>query len=342
MGGSGCGRSCSAEFTVDEPGTYTVMMKLTAVRNDNGKTRQDLIKAVRRIRKDKLLSTGHSFDTIHSKGLLREAENANAAKSITDARKAAKTRKTEVMKAERSFNKESKRRHKLRLARIDEEMARKAAEKKASKRSAAASVGASRGASVGANSIRAGSATAGQMEQPDGAPLTPPAEEDPAASEWVDEEGEDADADAEADLGPIARVISKIEHSADPSVNGEAEDGGDGNREEPINGEGEVTDPLAEEETQANGVNGTNGNEGGRGGEAEDDEDDASDVSAVQDDDFEWDSEIDDPVDPIVLPRPSDEDEDELFKEDPWNAICVVGLRVYSEGEGTKISVLRQ
>lgn len=34
-------------------------------------------------------------------------------------------------------------------------------------------------------------------------------------------------------------------------------------------------------------------------------------------------------------------EEDDIWGDDPWNALCVVGLRVYSSGSSTKISVVK-
>jgi len=54
--------------------------------------------------------------------------------------------------------------------------------------------------------------------------------------------------------------------------------------------------------------------------------------------------------DQIYLAKPSDTDVDEddpdesddaEFKNDPWNTVCVVGLRVYSKDEGCSIRVVR-
>jgi hypothetical protein len=39
-----------------------------------------------------------------------------------------------------------------------------------------------------------------------------------------------------------------------------------------------------------------------------------------------------------------EEEEDAIFGTDPWNAICVVGLRVYysAEEEGVEVQVVRE
>lgn len=85
-------------------------------------------------------------------------------------------------------------------------------------------------------------------------------------------------------------------------------------------------------------------------------------LSDISDDDLSWDSELDDPSDSETedstsapqldayssynnnkSPKPpsnNNDDEDE-FSKDPWNAVCVVGLRVYSRDAELRIDVER-
>jgi len=60
--------------------------------------------------------------------------------------------------------------------------------------------------------------------------------------------------------------------------------------------------------------------------------DDRMSVSSVVTDDFDWQSDIDGPV--FSDSEERDElpgNEQDLFGDDPWNALCVVGMRVYTE-----------
>lgn len=41
------------------------------------------------------------------------------------------------------------------------------------------------------------------------------------------------------------------------------------------------------------------------------------------------------------LPAPEDENENQEFEDDPWNAVCVVGLRVYSKDKDATIQIVR-
>lgn len=301
ISGSGCGRSCSAELQV-VPGTYIVTMKIKAFRVDRRLTREACIKLNRRPRKDKILVIGRSFDSIHSKGLLREAENAKVANSRTQLRKGKRDRDIEMKKEERKYNQELKRREKLRVKRIDDEVDRKVEVKKAAKRVARE-----------AATARKQSAAASIQEDvqefdthaADGeTPLTPPTEG-----------GNRMKIDTEKSL-----TVNEISNndSEDEDEDGGAEKSASQNRQRKA---------RAQSFSAAGSVN------------PEFDDDDAiSEVSAVRDDDFDWDSDIDDSVDPPIVPV--DEDDD-IFSSDPWSALCVVGLRVYSKKAPTKISVMK-
>jgi Calpain family cysteine protease len=74
---SGQMRSCNAEVDELEPGTYELLVKVTACRIDDFKTPEEIIKEYKDERREKLLAVGKSFDLTHSKGNLRELEKAN-------------------------------------------------------------------------------------------------------------------------------------------------------------------------------------------------------------------------------------------------------------------------
>lgn len=160
-----------AELQVD-PRSYIVTMKVISIRFDGKLTREACIKSYRRPRKDKMLAVGQSFDTIHSKGLLREAENAQAQNTRTQLSKGKKDRKTETMKAEQKYNQELKRRERLRLERIVDEVNCKVEVSKVAKRAAkeAAATKARPATTGGQENTRTSSVDATDRE----APLTPP------------------------------------------------------------------------------------------------------------------------------------------------------------------------
>lgn len=67
----------------------------------------------------------------------------------------------------------------------------------------------------------------------------------------------------------------------------------------------------------------------------------AADLKADEDvgnDDFKWDPEIDGSVSDD---EKSSDDANDLYADDPWNAICVLGLRVYSQNGEAMIKVFQ-
>jgi len=80
-------------------------------------------------------------------------------------------------------------------------------------------------------------------------------------------------------------------------------------------------------------------------------------LSDISDDDLSWDSELDAPDDTdseLDMPGPSgygqeapdakkeDDSDSELgLEHDPWNAVCVIGVRVFSKDQGAEIEVIR-
>jgi hypothetical protein len=58
-------------------------------------------------------------------------------------------------------------------------------------------------------------------------------------------------------------------------------------------------------------------------------------------DGFEFDSDLDMPPDEADCKRPASLQGSNEPNADPWNAVCVVGLRVYSKDSGLSLEVVR-
>jgi hypothetical protein len=76
--------------------------------------------------------------------------------------------------------------------------------------------------------------------------------------------------------------------------------------------------------------------------ESDAEEDTISEISSVADSDFSWNSEMDGPGASSSEDEDDDPsaDEDDMFAEDPWNARCVIGLRVCSYDPDAAIVVV--
>lgn len=66
-------RSVSTDLELD-PGTYSVLMKITATRYQEADTPEDIIRQNVKLRQKKLIQTGLSYDLAHAKGEIRETE----------------------------------------------------------------------------------------------------------------------------------------------------------------------------------------------------------------------------------------------------------------------------
>jgi hypothetical protein len=73
LGGETWDRSASCELTL-EPGTYEVVLKITAVRNDDAAKVEDVVKDNWLDRRDKLLQVGQAYDLAHAKAQVVDAE----------------------------------------------------------------------------------------------------------------------------------------------------------------------------------------------------------------------------------------------------------------------------
>lgn len=110
-------RSVSAEIEDLEPGTYNVVFKVTAVRSQQPTAEESILKyAVER--KEKLLHVGRRYDYAQTKGNLRAREEANEKARLRGKRET----KIEAYKRARKLNMKDRERARARKKRIDEAM----------------------------------------------------------------------------------------------------------------------------------------------------------------------------------------------------------------------------
>ena len=111
-------RSVSAEIEDLEPGTYSVLVKVTANRSPGSATAQEAIFKYAIERKEKLLHVGRRYDYAQTKGNLQALEKANKLQT----RHEAMERDLEGHRAARKFNQKLKVRQRKRKQRVDEAM----------------------------------------------------------------------------------------------------------------------------------------------------------------------------------------------------------------------------
>ena len=87
-------RSVSTDLELD-PGTYSVLMKITARRFKDEPVAEDVIRSNVRTRQNKLIQVGLSYDLAHAKGIIREAENEKQERKAREEKKKAEERQRE-------------------------------------------------------------------------------------------------------------------------------------------------------------------------------------------------------------------------------------------------------
>ena len=370
-------RSATTELDL-EAGQYLVMIKITASRDKYRTTPEEIVKKSCQTRPEKLMAVGLSYDLAHAKGHLKDSELEHKERLRRERCDKRKLKAKKIFEAQRKVDKKEKLRR-LRLeakekAKRDRkgeddldidsgiEISIKVGEstlRPTNHQSADDAVRGSRVVSQEGTSKQlkitveasdkvdgtkgSDQVTSGETEQP---------------IEGGDKEAEDAKR-AREETKDKDEGKGKRDEGATPATSAESSaaiEGSDKPEGQPsvvtVTG-GEVTDTKVTTETG-----------GDAGGNA-----DRSNVAAtdmqfqnltldnISDDGLSWNSDIDAPSgSPSETDSDSDSDtdtdepapsptEDRLADDpanDPWNAVCVFGLRVYSKGSQAEIEVVRK
>lgn len=296
-------RSVSTEVEL-EAGTYSVLLKIIATRWKSAKPVEDVIRRTCLARRDKLLSIGLSYDLAHAKGQFKESEKEKADREKREKRETRKAMAKAAYEARRKQRLKDKLRKRLRDSKREEKQRLKLAALD-----------------------RATPSDDGQLS------------EDPQTS------------DDEAGLGinGLSKQVKDTTFFASPpetpALRFNAKHRRTDSRDSlSLPSQGRPTRRRSDSQTPRVEVTKPNGSVHRK-----------LSISDISDDDLSWDSELDAPSDtdddlhfqdPDVLeymkekPQDQDEEEDE-FERDPWNAVCVVGLRVYSKDNEVAVSVVR-
>lgn len=342
-------RSVSTDIEL-EPGTYSVLMKVTAKRWTGDITPDQVIRNSCMNRPEKLIQVGLSYDLAHAKGIIKETEKEKAIREKREQKRKAEDhqKRRAELRAEMLKGWET---GKKRLARRkrQEERKKEYFKRKADKANAAETAEtannvetadtapseptkqetegtASDSKATGDQAPHAGSEaeTIDMPETKDGAPPTPPTEttqdaQDEAA--WEDEN------DTKAGENEVVK---------DEEVEGAPTDA--------TNEEGAKNEAPAEDAEEP-----TPENEAEEAEEKEEPADDNDDWEYASDASFQSSivTELDLPALPDETPEMTvveDNEPDEAnaeFEDDPWNAVCVVGLKVYSKDQGLCVEIVR-
>ena len=372
-------RSVSTDLELD-PGTYSVLMKITATRYQGTDTPEDIIRQNVRQRQNKLIQTGLAYDLAHAKGEIRETEAEKQERQERELKKkAAEKQKQYAKKREETLKdwqrgKRVKAREK-RHAKKREEYERKKAEKRkaadpgegpVASDAAAAKADDNATPLIPANSESVAAGVEGEIEKQAAAKAT-----EDKTSEPAPDPASLPSPPAEANTDEARAEVAKSASNGGP-LETVVEDA------KPTNGtlaEATSVVPKKEEEpaatsTDDSAIHNPHQFEAAlqsipsvtvNGAAVPTSEAPPPSVAApstlAPNDDYQYDSDasfnssIDSVLDfPAKVDGAGVEDEappvdggeeDLEFENDPWNAVCVVGLRVFSKDGACSIETIR-
>ncbi|KAK5712060.1 hypothetical protein LTR15_012129 [Elasticomyces elasticus] len=304
-------RSVSAEIEDLEPGTYSVVYKVTGTRFSEITTQAEAISKYAIERREKLLSVGRKYDYAQIKGDRR-------AKEIEVKRQVRLEKRQEHvrgLKKARTIEKEEKGRARLRKQRVKDDAKRRKAEIQANqaeeKAEKAKQSQESMSVAVDTSAVAEAGETSPAQEIKLGGTVT-----DTKSEGSTERKTEDNTPPSEQDVAPTIAAQAQnavITESATEQLSKL--------KIEELQESVSVDAPVSPLET----------------GDNVGPESSPEPLEEMSDNDFDWDSELDAPV------YDSDDEQDskiDLFAEDPWNALCVLGLRVYSMNSAASLSIV--
>ena len=351
-------RSVSTDLELD-PGTYSVLMKVTAKRYQTFPIPEDIIRSNVKFRQNKLIQVGLSYDLAHAKGDIIETEEEKTARQkLEEKKKAAEKKKRREAKSKINRKKwEYGKREKAREKRHNkkrEAYERKKAEAQKAAQPAEADAAGDAAASPAVNGADAAAgveggieeqAATGAAEDHTGEPAPEPASlPSPPAEKQAEETNPSNDAPPESEISGVQTEETQQALPAEDSTTQSAKLTESNLQSIPqvtINGDPvpiSTAPPASVAPPSTLAPNDDYQYDSDASYTASIDSvldfyPTADEYAAVPDDDAEPEEE--------ELPAPDGDDPDAEFESDPWNAVCVVGLRVYSKDEGCCVQIIR-
>lgn len=341
-------RSVAAELDLDEAGEYLVLVKITAKRDFTALPAHTVIRDNAKDRRDKLLRIGLAYDLAHAKGRVVESEEDKKSRENAEARAKAKERKE--IKDKLTEKKKKKKRSEVKTARRERARQNKAKARAEAREKREADK----------------KKLEGEVKKPEeeatvqtdaNKPESEKADTDMADTEKTDTEktgSEKADAETPSEEKTETKTMEdKDEQAPEGAAPTHTQTPASSSTRQAITEAAldqlDAATGVASRSSRSTRKNADRGvspfNPGDKLTRREasvydsDDSDTDSCVSSVSD------STIDAEIEKAKLPTPAvikeekkdkkaadDESEDE-FEKDPWNAIAVVGLRVYAKAK---------
>ena len=335
-------RSVSTDIEL-EPGTYSVLMKISAKRFVGDSTADQVIRDTCMNRPDKLIQVGLSYDLAHAKGDIKETEKEKATRELREQKKKDvdhQKRRADVRAAKLKIwevDKKGWARKKRQAKRKAAYFKMKAEKAKAAEAAEAAKKGADSGRSATANNQAESAAVEASASQVQETGV-------PESKVVGDIEAKTAAMDTTTSAAPLSPP-------PETPMNGDDEAGWV-NEDEAKESAG-----LTGEEAAASPADAAEGRDGVLQSEEVALEDDGGETDIAEDEDWECASDasfqssiitdLDFSSAPRAAPKTAAAEDgvvDEAnveFEDDPWNAVCVVGLKVYSKDKDLCVETIR-
>lgn len=342
-----------------EAGKYLIRMKISAKRDPQRPTVEEIIRDNCKAKQEKLIQIGQSYDLAHAKGQIKESEAEKLEREAREEKKRAAEKKLlhaqlrEQKLSRWQLEMKQRARERRHAKRKEERHRRKAVtgaptdgtaqHNKPAAEHSPVEGDASGGATNGVATAEAGSnlaETKAQADQDAARPPSPPADLPSQATPIPPAKSStpnDADTEQQGSAPTKAKEVAALAE-VNSNSNALAQEAAAQEQSQKFESALQAVPSIL--------VNGTSsGLEPAAPSTAAepspDDFDDASDAS--------FDSSVDSDLDflegqqsavPSAVEAETD-DEDAEFANDPWNAVCVVGLRVYSKDQDTVVQVVR-
>ncbi|KAH8808104.1 hypothetical protein F5884DRAFT_677059 [Xylogone sp. PMI_703] len=311
-------RSVTAELELDA-GEYDVLLKIEAMRDQDLPTVEQMVRDNAKSRRDKLLRIGLAYDLAHAKGKITETNEEKKARKAQEAKQKAKERKSvkEKLTKEKQKRKHNENREKRKQLKEKEKRKAKEAAKAQKKKEKKEEEEKAKAAKEQENKAEKKDDSGNKEEEK-------PANTEQAAPE------------KEATETP-AVVVSDTSTNQDEKA--PEDKAADKETKEPESPETVTEEPTTK---TIEAVQPTSTPETAEESESDDDSDINSEISDISE------GVIDDELESMKLDTaaqtpapPTTEAEPDEFERDPWNAIIVVGLRVYSKNSDVSVKIVR-
>ena len=323
-------RSVTAELDL-EPGDYHVLVKIEAEKYDLALPVEDVLRNNAKRRRNKLLRIGRAYDLAHAKGQIIESSEEKAGREKLEARE--KEKKKKEMK-DKLLREKKRRKH------VENKETRKTREAAAKRKAKAKTKGDAKKAQTEANKSedKENQNVGNEMKE------TKPKAEQAKKEDYITKL-KSLETQLVSDPKPEEKIVDGS--ATAPKGTGEVSKAEETKGNEPST---EKENEEKNEKDNAKDASPTEAIDAGPkpepGAPADEDDGDLSDIESIISNVTT--GVVEEALEEACLAAktaattapPADDEEDE-FEKDPWNAVAVVGLRVYSKGSPVSIRVIR-